>query len=66
MYLTALDLADGLSEPAKKDRSSFEHFAFAQLWQEQLKSTYKEYQKLMLCVYGARLQFEAHHRKSSV
>ena len=51
---------------AKKDRRSLENCAFARTWRALLKATYKEYQKLLLCVYGPKFQFESSHRKACV
>ena len=48
----------------KKDRLSIEHCAFAQCNRENLKSVYKEYQKILLCVFGPSFQFESCHRKA--
>jgi hypothetical protein len=57
----------GDNEPKKdSDRRSLETCRFAQQWQAHLKSLYKEYQKRQLCVYGAKTQFEATHRKACV
>jgi hypothetical protein len=50
---------------AKKDQRSLEACRFAQQWRTHLKGLYKEYQK-RLCVYGAKLQFEAASRKACV
>ena len=56
----------GASELGRKGRRSLEHPTFAWRWKESLRSLYKEYQKLMLSVYGPGLQFEACHRKACV
>ncbi len=56
----------GAGELAAKDRRSLEHSAFARKWKEQIKSSYKMYQQLMFCCYGAKFQFEASSRKACV
>ena len=56
----------GTNEPGSMDRRSFEHSTFARRWKDALRSLYKEYQKVMLSVYGPRLQFKACHSKACV
>ena len=50
----------------KKDKRSLENCPFAHKWRELLKAVYKEYQKILLCAYGARFQFESSHRRANV